>query len=75
MEAALDLVKHHLYITEAVDGKKQKRLAKAEVLINNVTSSESTLEEILDKVVERMTSKFRKISTCKEVDTSEESSD
>ncbi|XP_033727443.1 uncharacterized protein LOC117316785 [Pecten maximus] len=74
MEAALDKVKQHQYITQAVDGKSKKK-AKDEVTINAVESlSQAKVETMIEKALSRFTDKFTKAKEDKKEKTTKSSS-
>lgn len=52
MEDALNLVKHHQYISQAVDGKKTRKSTET---VNNVQSlSDSRVEQLLEKIAAQL---------------------
>lgn len=62
MEAALNLVKHHQYISQAVDGKKSKR-GKDDVSINAMqTPSEARVEQLIASALEKFATESKKNS-------------
>lgn len=64
IQAALNAVKHHQYISEAVDGKKHSRRSKDDVSINAVnTSAEARVEQLLNKAMEQLSSKIQQLTT------------
>jgi hypothetical protein len=52
MEEALNLVKHHQFISQAVDGKKSKK--KEEVSVNAVASLEDKIEQMIASALAKM---------------------
>ena len=62
MEEALNLVKHHQYISEAVDGKKAKR--EYEASVNAVqSSSEARVEQLIRSALRDFAAKLQASST------------
>ena len=62
MEEALNLVKHHQYISQAVDGKKAKRVYEASV--NAVQSpSEARVEQLIRSALKDFAAKLQESST------------
>ena len=58
MEEALNLVKHHLYISQAVDGKKARR--GNEATVNAVQSpSEARIEQLIASALKEFATKFQ----------------
>ena len=59
MEAALNLVKHHQYISQAVDGKKQRKGTEAS--LNAVQSpSEAGIEQLIASALKDFASQLPK---------------
>ena len=62
MEEALNLVKHHRYISQAVDGKKKKR--EYEASVNAVQSpSEARVEQLIRSALRDFAAKLQESST------------
>ena len=62
MEEALNLVKHHQYISQAVDGKKAKR--EYEASVNAVqTPSEARVEQLIRSALRDFAAKLQESST------------
>ena len=62
MEEALNLVKHHQYISQAVDGKKTKR--EYEASVNAVQSpSEARIEQLIASALKGFAAKLQESST------------
>lgn len=58
MEEALNLVKHHQYISQAVDGKKSRR--GNDISVNAVqSSSEQNVEQLISSVLKEFASKLQ----------------
>ena len=58
MEEALNLVKHHQYISQAVDGKKSRR--GNDIAINSVQpTSEARIEQIIASALKQFATKFQ----------------
>ena len=58
MEEALNLVKHHQYISQALDGKKARR--GNEATVNSVQSpSESRIEQLIASALKEFATKFQ----------------
>jgi hypothetical protein len=69
MEAALNLVKHHQYITQAVDGKKHsgRRGGQDDISVNAVGAvSEARVEQLIEKALEKLTKKLQKAEVTSE---------
>ena len=61
-EEALNLVKHHQYVSQAVDGKKTKR--EYEALVNVVqTPSEARVEQLIASALRDFAAKLQESST------------
>ena len=69
MEEALNLVKHHQYISQAVDGKKQRKGTEASV--NAVQSpSEARIEQLTASALKDFASQLPRSSQIKSQSTS-----
>lgn len=61
MEEALNLVKHHQYISQAVDGKKSRK--ETEATVNSVLSpSEDRVEQLIASALEQFAEKLQSIT-------------
>ena len=70
MEEALNLVKHHQYISQAVDGKKTKR--EYEASVNAVqSSSEARIEQLIASVFKGFAAKLQESCTSSSSSSSE----
>ena len=61
MEEALNLVKHHQYISQAVDGKKAKR--EYEASVNAVQTPSARVEQLIASALRDFAAKLRESST------------
>lgn len=62
MQAALEAVKHHQYISQAVEGKKQTGRRKDDFSVNTVGSlSEARVEQMIAKAIDGLSSKIQKL--------------
>ena len=53
MQAALNAVKHHQYISQAVEGKKHSSRKKEDITVNTVASpSEAQVEQMIAKAID-----------------------
>ena len=62
MQKAVDLVRHHQYVTHIVDGKKSRR-QEAEFSVNALTQSEEKRMDNLEKMIQILTEQVGKIAT------------
>lgn len=64
MQAALDAIKHHQYISQAVEGKKHSSRRREDVNVNTVSSvSEARVEQMIAKAIDSLASKLQKLET------------
>lgn len=62
MQAALNPVKHHQYISQAVEGKKHSSRKKEDVTVNTVVSpSEARVEQMIAKAIDGLAAKLQKL--------------
>ena len=61
MEEALNLVTHHQYISQAVDGKKAKR--ECEALVNAVQTPSARVEQLIASALRDFAAKLQESST------------
>ena len=58
MQAALNAVKHHQYISQAVAGKKHSSRKKEDIAVNTVASpSETRVEQMIAKAIDDLAAK------------------
>ena len=62
MQAALNAVKYHQYISQAVEGKKLSSRKKEDITVNTVVSpSEARVEEMIAKAIDSLAAKLQKL--------------
>lgn len=62
MQAALNAVKHHQYISQTVEGKKHSGRKKEDVTVNTVVSpSEAQVEQMIAKAIYGFAAKLQEL--------------